>query len=67
MRNPMIGDTTLAIHRMKYSAAYSMGREFFFVLRTAGGFGAHQKVKWCAAKQQMVRSKSSSDGWGKDQ
>ena len=36
------------------------------VLRTAGGFGAHQKVKWCAAKQQMVRSKSS-DGWGKDQ
>ena len=28
---------------------------------------AHQKVKWCAPKQQMVRSKCSSDGWGKDQ
>lgn len=26
------------------------------VLRTAGGFAAQQKVKWCAAKQQMVRS-----------
>ena len=37
------------------------------VLRTAGGFGAHQKVKWCAAKQQIVLSKSNSDGWGKDQ
>ena len=24
----MIGDTTLTTHRMKYSAAYSMGREF---------------------------------------
>ena len=31
------------------------------VLRTAGGFGAQQKMKWCAAKQQMVRS-ISDDG-----
>jgi hypothetical protein len=31
------------------------------VLRTAGGFGAQQKIKCCAAKQQMVRT-ISDDG-----
>lgn len=36
-------------------------------LRTAGDFAAQQKVKRCAAKQQIVLSKSNSDGWGKDQ
>ena len=30
-------------------------------LRTAGGFGAQQKMKWCAAKQQMVRTISPDD------
>ena len=30
-------------------------------LRTAGSFGAQQKMKWCAAKQQMVRT-ISPDG-----
>ena len=32
------------------------------VLRTAGGFAAQQKMKWCAAEQQIVRSTFS--GWG---
>jgi len=41
--------------------------QFLPVLRTAGEFGAQQKMKCCAAKQQMLRSKCSSDGWGKDQ
>ena len=50
------------------SCAALMGRaneapptSFYPVLRTAGGFGAQQKIKCCAAKQQMVRS-ISDDG-----
>lgn len=34
---------------------------FYPVLRTTGGFGAQQKIKCCAAKQQMVRT-ISDDG-----
>ena len=27
------------------------------LVRTAESFGAHQNMKWCAAKQQMLRTK----------
>ena len=49
---------TNAMERVLYCAEIVAALTSVYpVLRTAGGFGAQQKGKWCAAKQQTVRSK----------
>ena len=55
---------TNAMERVLYcSDTVAALTSVYHVLRTAGGFGAQQKIKCCAVKQQMVRSISHDSAY----